>query len=73
MDRDGSNRRELFPQADLPGLDPQRPAWAPGEVAGQDGRWLALVYRGNLWLVDSENGQGLQITTDGLVSAVDWK
>jgi hypothetical protein len=73
MDRDGSNRRELFPQADLPGLDPQRPAWAPEPVAGQDGRWLSVVYRGNLWLVESDNGQALQITTDGLVSAVDWK
>jgi hypothetical protein len=73
MDRDGSNRRELFPEADLPGLDPQRPAWAPAGVAGQDGRWLAVVYRGNLWLVESENGGAQQITTDGLVSAADWK
>jgi hypothetical protein len=73
MDRDGSNRRELFPQADLPGLDPQRPAWAPEAVAGQDGQWLSIVYRGNLWLVDSGNGRALQVTTDGLVSAVDWK
>jgi hypothetical protein len=73
MDRDGSNRRELFPQADLPGLDPQRPAWAPAVVAGQDGRWLSVVYRGNLWLVDSDDGEAVQVTTDGLVSAVDWK
>jgi hypothetical protein len=73
MDRDGSNRRELFPQADLPGLDPQRPAWAPEPVADQDGLWLSVVYRGNLWLVDSGNGRALQVTTDGLVSAVDWK
>ena len=40
MDRDGSNRRELFPQADLPGLDPQRPAWAP-EAVRRPGRSVA--------------------------------
>ncbi len=73
MDRDGSNRRELFPQADLPGLDPQRPAWAPDAAAGNGGTWLALVYGGNLWLVDSASGEAVQVTTDGLVSAVDWR
>lgn len=73
MDRDGSNRREVFPQSDLPGLDPQRPAWSPESVAAQDGKWLSVVYRGNLWMVNSESGQALQVTTDGLVSAVDWR
>lgn len=73
MDRDGSNRRELFPRADLPGLDPQRPVWAPDVAAEQESRWLALVYQGNLWLVGSATGQAVQVTTDGLVSAVDWR
>jgi len=73
MDRDGSNRREVFPKADLPGLEPQRPVWAPGEIAGQLGPYLCLVYQGNLWLVDSGNGQPRQITGDGLISGVDWQ
>jgi hypothetical protein len=29
-------------------------------------------YVANLWLVEAD-GRALQITTDGLVSAVDWK
>jgi hypothetical protein len=73
MDRDGSDRRELFPLSDQPGLEPQRVVWAPGEVPGQAGRHLCVVYQGNLWVVDTANGQARQITSDGLVSGVDWK
>ncbi|MFH1186029.1 MAG: G5 domain-containing protein [Chloroflexota bacterium] len=73
MDRDGSNRRELFPSADLPGLEPQRPVWAPGAIASQAGAYLCVVYQGNLWLVDSGGGQPRQITGDGLISGVDWQ
>jgi len=73
IDRDGSNRREVFPSADLPGLEPQRPVWAPGDIVGQTGPFLCVVYQGNLWLVDSGSGQARQITGDGLISGVDWK
>jgi hypothetical protein len=73
MDRDGSNRRELFPSADLPGLEPRRPVWAPGEIQDQAGTYLCVVYQGNLWLVDSGSGSARQITGDGLVSGVDWR
>ncbi len=73
MDRDGSNRRVLFPSADLPGLDPQTPTWAPEPIPGQSGDFLAVVYQGNLWLIDSGAGQAYQITGDGLISEIDWK
>ncbi len=73
MDRDGSNRRALFPSADLPGLDPQTPAWAPEPIPGQSGDFLAVVYQGNLWLIDSGGGQAYQVTGDGLISEIDWK
>jgi hypothetical protein len=73
MDRDGSNRRVVFPSADAPGLEPQTPAWAPGPVAGQTGDFLAVVYQGNLWLVDSGSRQAYQVTGDGLIGRVDWK
>jgi hypothetical protein len=73
MDRDGSDRRELFPPSDQPGLEPQHVVWAPGEIPGQAGRNLCVVYQGNLWLVDTGNSQERQITSDGLVSGVDWK
>lgn len=73
MDRDGSNRHELFPSADVPGLEPQTPVWAPQAVTGQSGDFLCIVYQGNLWLIDSSDGRALQVTGDGLVSDVDWK
>lgn len=73
MDRDGSNRRTIFPANDAPGLQPQVPVWAPGQIEGQSGDFIALVYQGNLWLVDSGNGQPFQVTGDGLVTRIDWK
>jgi hypothetical protein len=73
MDRDGSNRRVLFPAQDVPGLEPQTPVWAPEPVTGQEGDFIAVVYQGNLWLVDSGNGQAYQITGDGLINRLAWK
>lgn len=72
MDRDGSNRHVLFPPEGLPGLEIQRPVWAPRLT--EEGRLLiAVVYQGNLWLVDSSDGQAQQVTGDGLISRIDWK
>lgn len=73
MDRDGSNRRVLFPSADSPGLDPQTPVWAPGAIQGQTGAFVAVLYQGNLWLIDSGSGQSYQITGDGLTTRIDWQ
>ncbi len=73
MDRDGSNRRSIFPANDAPGLEPQTLAWAPDIIEGQSGNFIALIYQGNLWLVDSGNGQAYQVTGDGLVTRIDWK
>ena len=73
MDRDGSNRSVLFPPEGSAGLAPQTPAWAPAPLAENQGDYLAVVYQGNLWLVDVATGQSHQITGDGLVSILDWK
>ena len=73
MDRDGSNRRTLFPANDAPGLEPQTLAWAPDVIEGQSGDFIALIYQGNLWLLDSGSGQAYQVTGDGLVTRIDWK
>lgn len=73
MDRDGSNRRTIFPANDAPGLEPQIPAWSPDPIEGQSGPFIAVVYQGNLWLVDSGNSQAFQVTGDGLVTRIDWK
>jgi hypothetical protein len=73
MDQDGSNRRVLFPPEDSQGLEPQTPVWAPGTLRGQAGAFLAIIYQGNLWLVDSGNGLTYQITGDGLMNRIAWK
>lgn len=73
MDRDGSNQRTIFPPSDAPGLEPQVPVWAPQPLEGQVRDFLALTYQGNLWLVDSGNGNAFQVTGDGLITRLDWK
>ncbi len=71
MDRDGSNQSMLFPPEDRPGLAPQRVVWAP--QAAENGAWyIAVVYDGNLWLVNALDGAAHQITGDGLISRLDW-
>lgn len=73
MDRDGSNRRAIFPPSDAAGLEPQTPVWAPQPVEGQIGDFLAVVYLGNLWLIDTGSGQAFQVTNDGMLVRIDWK
>jgi hypothetical protein len=72
MDRDGSNRQVLFPKEGLPGLEIQTPVWGPGPLPdGSD--FIAVVYQGNLWLIDVTTGKTQQVTGDGLISRIDWK
>ena len=73
MDRDGSNRQTIFPPNDAPGLEPQNLVWAPGQINGQSSYFIAVVYQGNLWLIDTGNRQAFQITGDGLVTKIDWR
>jgi hypothetical protein len=73
MDRDGSNRRLLFPDAGAPGLPPQTPVWAPAALSYEEGDFIAVIYQGNLWLVDVATGEGHQVTGDGLIQKIDWK
>ena len=73
MDQDGSNHRTIFPIQGAPGLEPQTPVWATDTIDGQTGDFLAVVYQGNLWLVDSGSGEAYQVTGDGRVTNIDWK
>ncbi|HET7009607.1 MAG TPA: G5 domain-containing protein [Anaerolineales bacterium] len=67
LDRDGSNRRTVYPAAGEPGLEPQRVAWSPGADR------LALIYRGDVYVVDLGSGLGHRLTSDGQATIVDWK
>jgi hypothetical protein len=73
MDRDGSNRLELFPEEGASGLDPQKLLWSPEPIENGPAFWIAVLYQGNLWLVNSENGEARQLTGDGLIDRVDWR
>ena len=72
MDRDGSNKRILFPDEGAPGLEPQKVVWSPTRMDAS-GYTVALVYQGNIYLVDAISGQAQQITGDGLVNRIDWR
>lgn len=67
MDRDGSNARVIFPGEGEPGLESHRVSWSP------DGERLALIYQGDLWIVDVASGQAQRLTSDGQVTAMDWE
>ena len=73
MDRDGSNRRTLFPAEDKPGLEPQQVAWSPAVIPERNSYAIAVLYQGNLWLIDSSTDEATQVTGDGLISRVSWR
>ena len=66
MDRDGSNLRVLFPPLGEQGLAPSEPAWSPS------GDRIAVLYRGDIWIVDVESGLGQPLTADGQAMSYDW-
>jgi len=72
MDRDGSNRKAVFPPEGAPGLMPQTVVWSPQPLENGD-LMLALIYQGNLYLVDAATGQAQQLTGDGLVTNIAWR
>lgn len=73
MDRDGSNKQALFPAKGEPGLLPQQVHWSPAAVNDR-GEWgIALVYEGNIYIVLVPSGEVWPLTTDGLVTALDWR
>ncbi|NPV76897.1 MAG: hypothetical protein HPY59_11050 [Anaerolineae bacterium] len=71
MDRDGSNQQQIFPPEGQPGLDPQTVLWQPNNESEET--WIAVIYQGNLWLVNPHTRQAQQITGDGSIVRLDWK
>lgn len=72
MDRDGSNRQEIFPEDGSVGLEPQEIIWSPVSTPGSF-FGIAVIYQGNLWLINVETGELHKITGDGSISKIDWK
>jgi hypothetical protein len=73
IDRDGSNPRSLFPGEGEAGLKPQQVVWSPATLS-LDGKFgIAVVYNGNIWIINTSAGITQQITSDGLVSRIDWR
>jgi len=72
-DRDGSNQRRLFPPPGQPGIrkndfgsSARQFSWSP------DGRFIALIYAGDLWLLEIATAAAYQITFDGQSSNPIW-
>jgi hypothetical protein len=72
MDRDGSNRRVLFPTDGSQGLEPQKVSWAPVNENSQKSQMIALLYQNNIWLVDTVTDLTYQITGDDSTVKIDW-
>lgn len=66
MDRDGSNQRKVFPPSGERGVDTVEIAWSP------EGSAAALVFQGDLYLLNTQTSQVQQLTADGNSSHVRW-
>ncbi len=73
MDQDGSNRQEVFPPEGAQGLDPQKIMWQPSINPDEVPATIAVIYKGDLWLLNVISGQAQQLTGDGLTTAINWK
>ena len=68
MDRDGSNKRTIFPVEGQIGIAPPiEYAWSPS------GEQIAVLYLGDVYLIGFDGGQVQQLTGDGQCVQLDWK
>ena len=75
MDRDGSNRREIFPSPTSPGIEPREGwgAWSPSSLEISGDYVIATLYQGDIWFIDPNTGDFWQVTGDGLVDRIVWR
>jgi hypothetical protein len=71
-DRDGSNPRTIFPPDGQPGLRPVDARDIEPVVWSPSGRQIAIVYQGDLWVVEVATGLAQQVTDDGQTQSVRW-
>lgn len=73
MDRDGSNKKLLFPPESSEGIQPQELVWSAGVLPDSGNLGIGVIFEMNFWIVDSTTGEAWQITGDGITSRIDWK
>ncbi|MBI5303480.1 MAG: G5 domain-containing protein [Chloroflexi bacterium] len=66
MDRDGGNKRRIFPQADETGLTVVQSAWSPSA------QQLAAIRDGDVWLYDFATNRWAQLTANSASSLPRW-
>jgi len=66
IDRDGSNKRQLFPFQEEPGVKFPELVWSP------DGQDLLFIFNGNLFLASIDGTPPKQLTIDGQASQPQW-
>lgn len=72
MDRDGSNRKRLYPGEGLQGLDPQTISWSPTQDETGN-TWMAFIAQGNIMLAEIPSGSIKQVTGDGSITKLTWR
>jgi hypothetical protein len=75
VDENGKSQRTLFPKGETAGLEPSQHwgAWSPVPTLENQTYALAVLYQGNIWLIDTKSGEGFQITADHLTYRIIWK
>jgi resuscitation-promoting factor RpfB len=67
MDRDGSNRRWLFPDTGQPGI-----RGLPDFTIAPDGRGLIVAYQGDLYWINLNTGLTRRLSADGSIAFPRW-
>ncbi len=71
-DRDGSNAKVLFPGPDKPGIKPIETLFGSDIAWSPDGEEVALIYQGDVWIVDIQTGRANQVTIVGNAHHPRW-
>ncbi len=84
-DRDGSNKKVIFPTEGMLGLDPQQVIWSPQALTGKKegkailtnasvtGYVVAFIYQKDIWFGDVDTGIARQVSGENSVTKIDWR
>jgi hypothetical protein len=74
MNRDGTNRRLIFPADENTGMAPDQHwgTWAPAPLPESGDTAMGILYQGNLWILDLTLNNTVQVTGDQLTTRLIW-